>query len=104
MLLTALAPNRPIASEPQMPPTRCTPTTSSESSKPNLYFKLTASEQRIPAMKPITTAAQGATNAHAGVIATRPETAPDAAPNDVACPLRIFSTKSQPITAPAVAT
>ena len=45
---------------------------------------LTASEQRIPEINPITTAAQGATNAHAGVMATSPATTPDAAPSDVA--------------------
>ena len=84
MLLTAWAPNNPIAKEPQTPATKCTPTTSSESSKPNLNFRLTASEQKIPAKIPITTAAQGATNAHAGVIATNPEIAPDAAPSEVA--------------------
>ncbi|CAB4816233.1 unannotated protein [freshwater metagenome] len=78
-----LVPNNPIASEPQIPPTRCTPTTSSESSNPNLYFRPTASAQKIPAKRPITTAAHGATNAQAGVIATRPATAPDAAPNEV---------------------
>ena len=48
-----------------------------------MYFRLTASEQRIPAMNPMTTAAHGATNAHAGVIATSPEIAPDAAPRVV---------------------
>ena len=65
---------------------------------------LTASAQRIPEINPITTAAHGATKAHAGVIATSPDTAPDAAPSDVAWPLRIFSTSNQPRTAPAVAT
>ena len=35
-----------------MPPTRCTPTTSSESSKPNLYFRPTARQQTAPAIRP----------------------------------------------------
>ena len=39
-------------------------------------------------MRPITTAAHGATNAHAGVIATSPATTPEAAPSDVAWPLQ----------------
>ena len=64
--------------QPQSPPTKCTPTTSSESSKPNLYFNPTASEQSTPAINPISTAAQGATNAQAGVIATNPAIAPEA--------------------------
>ena len=55
-------------------------------------------------MKPSATAAHGATNAQAGVIATRPATAPDAAPRPVMCPSRIFSTTNQPPTAAAVAT
>ncbi len=40
----------------------------------------------MPANNPITTAAHGATKAHAGVIATKPATAPDAAPSEVGCP------------------
>ena len=55
-------------------------------------------------MNPMTTAAHGATNAHAGVIATSPEIAPDAAPRVVGWPLRIFSTSIHPRSAPAVAT
>lgn len=83
MLLTTCVPNKPIANDPQIPPIKWTPTTSSESSNPNLYFKLTARAQKIPAKNPITTAAHGATNAQAGVIATKPATAPDAAPSEV---------------------
>ena len=37
---------------PVIPPTKCTPTTSSESSKPNLYFMLIAVAQTEPAMSP----------------------------------------------------
>jgi hypothetical protein len=36
----------------------------------NRYLSPTASAQNMPANNPITTAAHGATNAHAGVIAT----------------------------------
>ena len=82
-LLTALLPKKPSDKQPHNPPTKCTPTTSSESSKLNRYLRPTASAHKIPAIKPITTAAQGATNAHAGVMATKPATAPDATPNDV---------------------
>ncbi|MEY4279867.1 MAG: hypothetical protein RL313_130 [Actinomycetota bacterium] len=46
----------------------------------------------------------GSTNAQAGVIATSPATAPDAAPRDVACPLRIFSKQIQPRRAAPAAT
>src|SRR5688572_8710819 len=49
------------------------------------------------------TAAQGSTNPEAGVIATRPATAPVAAPTVVGEPLCIFSGISQPSTAAAVA-
>jgi len=49
----------------------------------NRYFRPTARAQKTPASKPITTAAHGATNAQAGVIATNPDTAPDATPKDV---------------------
>ena len=43
------------------------------------------------------------TAAHAGVIATRPATTPDAAPRLVACPSRIFSTNNQASSAATVA-
>ena len=81
--LIAALPKIPIDKLPQSPPIKWMPTTSSESSKLNLYFKPTANAQRTPESKPITTAAHGATNAQAGVIATKPETAPDATPNEV---------------------
>ena len=43
------------------------------------------------------------TAAHAGVMATRPATTPEAAPRLVACPSRIFSTSSHASTAAVVA-
>src|SRR5262245_11499130 len=49
-------------------------------------------------------AAQGAMKPQAGVIATRPATAPDEAPTRVGLPSRIHSTSSQPSSAAAVAT
>src|SRR5262245_9974765 len=100
---TAAVANRPIHSEPIHPPTKCTPTTSSESSKPSLYFRLTARAQTAPATRPSRAAAQGAMYAHAGVIATRPATAPEEAPTRVGFAL-IHSTMIQPSSAAAVAT
>src|SRR5215470_10849370 len=49
-----------------------------------------------PAAKPITIAANGVTKPDAGVIATRPATAPDAAPNIVGLPVLIHSATIQP--------
>ena len=46
----------------------------------------------------------GETAEQAGVMATRPATTPEAAPSDVEWPSRIFSTRSQPSVAAAVAT
>src|SRR4051794_19327568 len=63
----------------------------------------TASEQSAPAMKPSTIEPSGLTNPAAGVMATRPATAPDAAPRVVQRPSRNFSTTTQPIIAAAVA-
>src|SRR5215471_19419140 len=50
----------------------------------------------MPAPKPITTAARGVTKPDAGVIATSPATAPEAAPNMVGFPVRIHSAIIQP--------
>src|SRR5947209_2494642 len=101
--VTALVPNRPIHSEPIQPPTKCTPTTSSESSKPNRNFRLTDSAQTAPAARPSSTAAYGAMYPQAGVIATSPATAPEDAPTIVGRPLT-HSTMTQPSRAAAVAT
>src|SRR6185369_8510247 len=89
---------------PRIPPTRCTPTTSSESSKPSLYFSPTARAHSTPATTPITSAPTTLTDEQDGVMATRPATMPDAAPSEVACPSRIFSVSSQASMAAAVAT
>ena len=89
---------------PQRPPTRCTPTTSRESSKPNRYFSPTARAQTTPARTPMAIAPSGVTEEQDGVMATRPATTPDAAPSEVAWPSRIFSTNSQPRAAAPVAT
>src|SRR5438067_3266397 len=57
-----------------------------------------------PASTPITIEPSGVTKPHAGVIATRPATAPEAAPSVVGLPNLSCSTSSQPSTAAAVAT
>src|ERR671934_1015910 len=94
---------KPTQSVPTQPPTKCTPTTSSESSKPNRCFRLIASAQSAPAMKPMKIEPIGLTQPAHGVIATRPATAPDAAPSAVDFPYFSFSTKIQPSSAVAVA-
>src|SRR5437868_5962374 len=50
----------------------------------------------MPAAKPITIDASGVTKPEAGVIATRPATAPDAAPSIVGLPVLIHSAAIQP--------
>src|SRR3954469_21006317 len=50
----------------------------------------------IPAKNPITIAASGVTKPEAGVIATSPATAPDAAPSMVGLPFLIHSATIQP--------
>src|SRR5437870_13911649 len=52
-------------------------------------------------MKPIRSADIGETNPAAGVIATRPATAPEIAPRALGFPLRIHSAAPQPMTAAA---
>src|SRR6478752_3266477 len=71
------------------------PTTSRESSKPHLNFSSIAMAQTAPATRPRTMAQNGVSAAQAGVIATSPATAPEAAPTDVGLPSLIFSTTSQ---------
>src|SRR3954447_204974 len=56
----------------------------------------TARTATTPPARPMTMAARLFTKPHAGVMATSPATAPDAAPSVVACPVRSFSTTTQP--------
>ena len=93
-----------MSNVPTIPPTRCTPTTSNESSNPSLYFKPTASAHKMPAITPIARAPATFTDEHDGVMATKPATIPEAAPSEVACPSRIRSVSNQPSIAAAVAT
>src|SRR5438552_19036544 len=50
----------------------------------------------MPARNPMTMAARGVTNPEAGVMATKPATAPEAAPSIVGLPVLIHSTTIQP--------
>ena len=69
-----------------------------------MYFNPTAREQSTLEIAPTAIAPNGSTEEHAGVIATKPATTPDAAPKLVAWPSRIFSTVSQANIAAPVAT
>src|SRR5688572_4698462 len=96
--------NTPVRMAPRMPPMQCTPNTSSESSYPSIFLSPEqAQRQTTPAMTPIAMAPIGPTQPQAGVMATRPATAPEAAPSIVGEPLVIHSTNNQPRVAAAVA-
>src|SRR5207248_5769317 len=99
--LIAFQAKRPVASAPQVPPTPCTPTTSSESSYPSRAFRWQPAKQSIPATPPMISAASGPTNPQAGVIATRPATAPEAVPSAVGFPRSFHSATIQPSAAAA---
>src|ERR1700737_4858590 len=69
-----------------------------------MCFRLVAAQKQItPATTPITTAPPGSTKPDAGVMATRPATAPDTAPSTEGLPLAIHSANIQPRAAAAVA-
>src|SRR3954463_10345249 len=96
--------NTPVSNAPRIPPRACTPNTSSESSAPSIFFRpLTPQRHTKPAAKPITNAPGIPTLPAAGVIATRPATAPEAAPSIDGLPLNIASPTIQASTAHAVA-
>src|SRR3954464_1225976 len=96
--------NTPVSSAPRIPPRACTPKTSSESSAPSIFFSpLTPQRHTKPAAKPITNAPGSPPLPAAGVIATRPATAPDAAPSIEGLPLKIASPAIHASTAQAVA-
>src|SRR4030095_5151505 len=98
------ATNTPVSSAPTMPPTACTPKTSSVSSIFSMCLRpLTPHRQMMPAASPITNAPGMPTLPAAGVIATRPATAPDAAPSIDGLPLNIHSPNVHDSTAHAVA-
>src|SRR4029077_9453506 len=91
-------------SAPRIPPTACTPNTSSASSAPSQCFNwLTAHRHTKPAAKPMTNAPGMPTLPAAGAIATSPATAPEAAPSIEGLPLINHSAKVHDRTAQAVA-
>src|SRR5450631_911012 len=59
-----------------------------------------ANRLTMPAVAPSRSAGRGDRKPAAGVIATRPATAPEAAPSVVALPVNLFSRTSQPIMPP----
>src|SRR5882762_5258209 len=94
----------PVSSAPVIPPTACTPNTSSASSWLISFFRLVTPHRQIgPTASPITKAPGMPTLPAAGVIATSPATAPDAAPSIEGLPLTIHSANDQDSTAQAVA-
>src|SRR5712671_2421370 len=96
--------NTPVKSAPRMPPIAWTPNTSSESSARSSFFKpLTPHKHTRPAAMPITNAPGIPTLPAAGVIATRPATAPEAAPSIDGLPLTSHSQNIHDNTAQAVA-
>src|SRR5690349_18482193 len=96
--------NTPVSSAPRIPPTACTPKTSSESSAPRSFFRpFTPQRQTSPTAIPITKAPGIPTLPAAGVMATSPATAPDAAPTMLGLPLKIHSPNVHESTAHAVA-
>src|SRR5690606_5326676 len=98
------AANTPTRMAPMMPPMPWMPNTSSESSAPSIFFKpLTPHRQTKPATRPMMMPPMGPTDPQAGVMATRPATAPEAAPSMEALPLLRASPMLQASTAAAVA-
>src|SRR4051812_18234 len=96
--------NTPVSSAPTMPPTPCTPNTSSESSAPSIFLRpLTPHRHMKPATKPMTIAPIRPTLPQAGVMATRPATAPEAAPSIEALPFMSASPMHHASTAADVA-
>src|SRR2546428_8638392 len=72
--------NRPVASVPQRPPAPWHAKTSSESSRVVRARQLPTKLHRTPATRPMMIDGIGPTYPEAGVIATRPQTAPTAIP------------------------
>src|SRR4051812_20578330 len=96
--------NTPVSKAPRMPPSACTPKTSRESSAPRIFLRpLTPQRHTNPAAMPMTKAPGMPTLPAAGVMATSPATAPDAAPSMEGLPLKIASPTHQASTAQDVA-
>ena len=70
-----------------VPPAPCTPNASNASSYPKSPLtNVTMRKHPMPPASPMTSAGIGATNPDAGVIATRPATAPEIAPSALGRP------------------
>src|SRR3989475_10464833 len=95
--------NRPVASVPQMPPAPWHAKTSSESSRVVRALQLPTKLQRTPATSPMMIDGIGPTYPDAGVIATRPQTAPTAIPTADGFPFRTQSVSIQLTPAPDAA-
>src|SRR5881396_2998403 len=95
--------NSPVARVPQMPPAPWHAKTSSESSSVVRARQLPTKLQRTPATSPMMIDGIGPTYPEAGVIATRPHTAPTAIPTTEGFPFRTQSVIIQLTVAPAAA-
>src|SRR3989475_9698303 len=95
--------NKPVAMVPQIPPAPWHAKTSRESSRVVRALQLPTKLQRTPATNPMTIDGIGPTYPDAGVIATRPQTAPTAIPTADGFPFRTQSVSIQLTAAPAAA-
>src|SRR3569833_3368162 len=103
-LLSDAAAITPVKIAPTMPPTACTPNTSSESSYLSARLSLVeARKHSTPAARPMSSAPTGPTKPEAGVMATRPATAPEAMPSTLGLPWLSHSLNIQARAAVAVA-
>ncbi len=94
--LISLVANTPVRIAPTVPPMPCTPNASSASSYPNIAFTLaTMKKHTMPVTAPMISADIGVTKPAAGVMPTRPATAPEIAPSMLGLPITIHSTISQ---------
>src|ERR1035438_3583310 len=102
-LALALA-RKPVRSAPSVPPTAWTPKVSSASSYPAADFSFQQARYGIrPAAKPIMTAPVVVTKPQAGVMTTRPATAPEQKPRMLGLPRNMYSAMAQVKEATAVA-
>lgn len=96
--------NTPVSKAPKMPPTPWMPNTSSVSSAPSIRLRPPIPHRQTkPAKPPMAMEPIGPTLPQAGVMATKPATAPDAAPSIEALPLCKASPMLQVNTAAEVA-
>src|SRR5512135_1365904 len=92
--------NTPVSNAPRIPPMPWMPNTSSASSAPSSFFSpVTPQKQTTPANAPITRPPPTPTQPQAGVIATRPATAPDSPPSIEGLPFNSHSAAVQVIAA-----